>query len=56
MDMLLNATLTPLTWLTAGALLGHAEKLRQQSAGAPRYALGQTAMNTARPSGKRTVL
>ncbi|MEM5542212.1 hypothetical protein WNY61_05625 [Sulfitobacter sp. AS92] len=27
MDMLLNATLTPLTWLTAGAILGHAETL-----------------------------
>ena len=27
MDMLLNATLTPLTWLTAGAILGHAEGL-----------------------------
>ena len=27
MDMLLNATLTPLTWLTAGAILGHAERL-----------------------------
>jgi hypothetical protein len=27
MDMLLNATLTPPTWLTAGAILGHAEGL-----------------------------
>jgi hypothetical protein len=27
MDMLLNATLTPLTWLSAGAILGHAERL-----------------------------
>lgn len=27
MDMLLNATLTPITWLTAGAILGHAERL-----------------------------
>jgi hypothetical protein len=26
-DMLPNATLTPLTWLIAGALLGHAERL-----------------------------
>jgi len=34
MDMLLNATLTPLTWLSAGAILGHAERLA---------ALGQTA-------------
>lgn len=29
MDLLPNATLTPLTWLMAGALLGHAEALRQ---------------------------
>jgi hypothetical protein len=27
-DMLPNATLTPLTWLVAGALMGHAEQLR----------------------------
>lgn len=27
MDMLLNATLTPITWLIAGAVLGHVEKL-----------------------------
>lgn len=29
-DMLPNASLTPLTWLLAGALLGHAERLRAQ--------------------------
>jgi hypothetical protein len=29
-DMLPNATLTPLTWLIAGALLGHAEALRRE--------------------------
>lgn len=29
-DMLPNATLTPLTWLIAGALLGHAEALRAE--------------------------
>lgn len=29
MDMLLNATLIPFTWLCAGALLGHAEHLGQ---------------------------
>ncbi|WP_240336723.1 hypothetical protein [Tropicibacter sp. Alg240-R139] len=28
MDMLLNATLTPFTWLCAGAVLGYAERLR----------------------------
>ncbi|MFT4962694.1 MAG: hypothetical protein ACI92Z_003794 [Paracoccaceae bacterium] len=27
-DMLLNATLTPLTWMCAGAILGHAERLQ----------------------------
>ena len=35
MDMLLNATLTPLTWLTAGALLGYAEKLRPHAGRTP---------------------
>ncbi len=29
-DMLPNATLTPLTWLIAGALMGHAEQLRAE--------------------------
>lgn len=29
-DMLPNATLTPLTWMIAGALLGHAENLRAE--------------------------
>ena len=28
-DMLPNATLTPMTWLLSGALLGHAERLKQ---------------------------
>ena len=28
-DMLPNATLTPMTWLLSGALLGHAERLRR---------------------------
>lgn len=55
-DMLLNATLTPLTWLTAGALLGHAERLMPRGAAAPRHALGQTAMSRTRAEGKRTVL
>ncbi|MDD9723551.1 hypothetical protein PVW51_22865 [Sulfitobacter sp. PR48] len=55
-DMLLNATLTPLTWLTAGALLGHAERLMPRGVAAPRHALGQTAMSPNRPEGKRTVL
>lgn len=39
MDMLLNATLTPFTWLTAGAVLGYVERLNPRRAAAPRYAL-----------------
>jgi len=31
-DLIPNATLTPLTWLVAGALLGHAEVLRAKRA------------------------
>lgn len=42
MDMLLNATLTPFTWLTAGAVLGYMERLNSRCARVPRYAL-QTA-------------
>ncbi len=34
MDMLLNAALTPITWMMAGALLGHAETLRRARKGA----------------------
>ena len=57
MDMLLNATLTPVTWLTAGAILGHAEKRLPRTARRPRYALGPAAMGaSAAPNGKRTIL
>jgi len=38
MDMLLNATLTPFTWLTAGAVLGYAERLDPRRAPVPRHA------------------
>lgn len=38
MDMLLNATLTPMTWLTAGAILGYVEKLAPQPARKGKYA------------------
>ncbi|MFK7837226.1 MAG: hypothetical protein AB8B60_13490 [Sulfitobacter sp.] len=56
MDMLLNATLTPLTWLTAGAILGHAEKCLPRRARKPRYAVSKTAMTAeVTPKGKRTV-
>lgn len=57
MDMLLNATLTPLTWLTAGAILGHAEKRMPRAANTPRYAIQSAQMNVpAPPKGKRTVM
>lgn len=39
LDMLLNATLTPLTWLTAGAILGHVERVMPMSARRARHAL-----------------
>lgn len=39
MDMLLNATLTPFTWLTAGAILGHAERLNPKRTRIPRHGL-----------------
>ncbi len=58
MDMLLNATLTPFTWLTAGAILGHAEKLLPNVYGVPRHPFRNGAVlgkAVVRP-GKRTVL
>jgi len=57
MDMLLNATLTPLTWLTAGAILGYAEKTRPQKVRPPKFALEGVLMQGDDPiEGKRTVL
>ena len=57
MDMLLNATLTPLTWLTAGAVLGHAEKRMPRVTGHPKFALSGAAIGGNRkPRNKRTVL
>jgi hypothetical protein len=38
MDMLLNATLTPFTWLTAGAVLGYVERLDPRRAPVLRHA------------------
>ena len=54
-DMLLNATLTPVTWLTAGAILGYAEKRlpRRARQPDPRRARGG---GMSVPTGKRTVL
>ncbi|MGJ8557755.1 MAG: hypothetical protein ACSHW6_11995 [Sulfitobacter geojensis] len=57
MDMLLNATLTPLTWLTAGAILGYVEKRNPQGARKPRFALRGAVMQGDAPiKGKRTVI
>jgi len=56
-DMLLNATLTPLTWLTAGAVLGYAERLSPRRARKPRYALKQApVMGAQRGNRQQTVL
>ncbi len=57
-DMLLNATLTPLTWLTAGAILGHAEKLMPRGEHTPKYALKPGPLSESRslPKGKRTAI
>ncbi len=56
-DMLLNATLTPLTWLTAGAILGHAEKQMPRLVAKPKFALSKPVKtNSTIPEGKRTVL
>ena len=45
-DMLLNATLTPVTWLCAGSVLGYAERLRYPGLFEPKRALfeGRQAM------------
>ena len=58
MDMLLNATLTPLTWLTAGAILGHAERIMPRPAPKPRHALqgGAALAPRTTPAGKRTAM
>ncbi len=57
MDMLLNATLTPLTWLTAGAILGYAEKRLPRPAKEPAFAMSPPAISSADPpKGRRTVM
>lgn len=58
MDMLLNATLTPLTWLTAGAILGHAERIMPRPVPQPKHALKGVMMagSRGRQKGRRTVL
>lgn len=57
MDMLLNATLTPFTWLTAGAVLGYAERLNPRRAAVPRHALKQVpVMGGNTSSGQKSIL
>jgi hypothetical protein len=58
MDMLLNATLTPLTWLTAGAILGHAEKRMPRPNKLPNEMRGTVLMDRQGlpHRGKRTVM
>ncbi|WP_216825907.1 hypothetical protein [Sulfitobacter sp. SK012] len=57
MDMLLNATLTPVTWLVAGAVLGHAERLSPRVPQAPPHALqSRPALDGQARPGPRTVL
>jgi hypothetical protein len=51
MDMLLNATLTPFTWLTAGAVLGYAERLDPRRAPVPRHALRRAPVMGTKSSG-----
>ena len=53
-DMLLNATLIPFTWMTCGAILGHLEKIRAADKAPPLFPEG--AVMTRTPDGPRTIL
>ena len=57
-DMLLNATLIPFTWICAGAVLGYAEKLRGPNADRSKRALfgGNQALTGQSPPGQRSVM
>lgn len=58
-DMLLNDTLVPIVWLMAGAVLGHAERIRfdqAQTAIAPDTALTSSDLNPPPSKTRRTVL
>lgn len=52
-DMLLNATLTPMTWLVAGAVLGYAERLNPRAAMVPRHALRRAPVMGGQGTGAR---
>lgn len=57
MDMLLNATLTPFTWLVAGAVLGYIERINPRRAHVPRHALRHTpVMDRGKATAQRTTL
>lgn len=58
MDMLLNATLIPFTWICAGAVLGYAERLRYPDFDHPNRALfgGTQAMGAQPSTGRRSVM
>jgi hypothetical protein len=58
MDMLLNATLTPFIWLTAGAILGYAERRMPRPHKALKFGLSDSGVMAQNPKadGKRTVM
>jgi len=58
MDMLLNATLIPFTWICAGAVLGYAERLRYPDFDRPKPALfgGTQVMAAQAANGRRSVM
>lgn len=56
MDMLLNATLTSFTWLTAGAVLGYVERLNPRQVAKPRHALRRTPVMSRNPIRSRRSL
>lgn len=53
-DMLLNAILTPYTWLMAGAVLGHCEAVMRKQGRSPTPEHRRTVMGAARPPARRT--
>lgn len=58
LDMLLNATLIPFTWLCAGAVFGYVERLRYPDLTASKSALfgGTQALDGSPKSGQRSVM
>jgi hypothetical protein len=58
MDMLLNATETPLTWLVAGSILGYVEQSMPKKSADEKLSLARSIKGgtSHRPLGKRTVL